>query len=156
MANFDMELLRLAGQGFNCSQIVLQLGLELCAQEDPGLLRMVHGLGHGLGHSGEVCGAVLGGICLLSWHAGKGGPAETAHPQLDVMVAELVDWFRTGACAAFGGIRCGDILQDQHGAPHLERCGSLASGVFEQTLALLEAYGIDSTQPPPHEDLGHA
>ncbi len=154
MADLQLELLRLAGQGRNCSQIVLQLGLELCGEDDPGLLRMVHGLGHGLGHSGEVCGAVLGGICLLSWHAGKGSATEEAHPQLDVMAAELVDWFRTDACAGFGGIRCGDILDDQQGVPHLERCSRLASDVYEKSLALLEVYGVDPTQMPPHQQLG--
>lgn len=157
MSDVQSSVLGLAGQGFNCAQIVLRLGLELTGEENPGLLRVVHGLGHGLGHSGELCGALLGGVCLLSWHGGRGEPSENAHPMLDAMVADLVTWFRESACAPFGasrdrassgGIRCAEILHDAGGKPHLERCGGLTGGVYEKALAILGEYGLDPTQPP--------
>lgn len=41
MKEYDLDILRLAGQGYCCTQIVLQLALELQGRENPGLIRAV-------------------------------------------------------------------------------------------------------------------
>ena len=149
----EHDVLRLAAEGFNCSQIVLKLGLELAGEDRPELVRIAHGLGHGIGHCGEICGALLGGVCLLSWHGGRGGAAESAHPMLDAMVAELAGWFRESACAGYCGIRCAEILEDAGGRPHPERCAGLTAAAYEKTIEILQQYEVDPTMPP---ESGHA
>ncbi|GAB7081669.1 DVU_1555 family C-GCAxxG-C-C protein [Megalodesulfovibrio paquesii] len=147
MTDLEQEVLRLLGDGFNCSQIVLKLGLELTGEDRPELVRMAQGLGHGIG-AGEVCGALLGGICLLSWHCGRGSDEETKHPMFDAILSDLVTWFQESACASYNSIRCGDILEDSGGTPHFERCAGLTAGAYEKAVEILQQYEIDPTLPP--------
>lgn len=145
MNDISLPILEMAARGFCCSQMIILLGLELQGRENPELVRSMTGLGHGLGHSGELCGALLGGAALLGLHAGKGSPGEQEHEHLQLMVAELVDWFRVTACADCSGIRCADILGDA--VPDPVRCGGLVLGVYGRVLELLQEQGIDPTVP---------
>ncbi len=145
MNDLSLPLLEMAAQGYCCSQMIVLLGLELQGRENPELVRATAGLGHGLGQSGELCGALLGGICLLGLYTGKGGPKEQEHERLQLMVADLVDWFRGTACAECAGIRCADILGDA--PPDPSRCGGLVMGVYTRVLEILQEQGIDPTVP---------
>lgn len=148
MSDVEHDVLQRGAQGFNCSQIVLSLGLELAGVERPDLIRMAHGLGHGIGQSGEVCGALLGGVCLVSWHCGRGAAEDAGHPMLDAMLSDLVSWFRESACAGYCGIRCADILEDAGGRPHPERCAGLTASCYEKAIEILQEYDVDPTMPP--------
>lgn len=52
----DLDILKLAHQGFCCSQIVLQLALDLQGQSNPGLIRAMAGLCHGFSGTRGTCG----------------------------------------------------------------------------------------------------
>ncbi len=147
MSDIDLDLLTYGSQGFNCSQILVLLGLRLQDRENPELVRAMDGLGNGLGFCGETCGALLGGCALIAMNAGKGASEERAHDRLPMMIAELVDWFRTTACAGCSGIRCSDILDDASTGPDMQRCGQLVCGVYGKVLAILEENDVDPTTP---------
>ena len=69
----DRERLReLKQQGFFCSQVLMQLALDLQGRDNAPLVRAMHGLAGGLGFMGETCGAPTGGACVLGLYAGKG------------------------------------------------------------------------------------
>ena len=131
-------------QGFLCSQIVMILGLELQGKDNPDLIRAMQGLAGGLGFTGETCGALTGGACLLGLYAGRGRARDVAEPRLDLMVDELVAWFKDGYGKEYGNgsIRCDDILA---GKPQymFTRCPTMVSGTFQEVKDLLVRYGFD-------------
>ncbi len=58
------RLLELGMQGFECSQIMMMIALEIEEKENPDLIRAVSGLTGGMGHGGGTCGALTGGaVC---------------------------------------------------------------------------------------------
>ena len=65
MSNTSREIIRLSSQGYCCSQIMVQMGLDAKQEENPELLDAVSGLCGGL-HSGLFCGILTGAACLLS------------------------------------------------------------------------------------------
>ncbi len=127
---FD-EILKLSGQGFNCSQILMILGTE---EENPDLLRAVGALGGGMGFSGGACGALSGGCCLLGYHMGKGAVEETPDDQMKPLIQEYVDWF----AKTYGTCDCRQIL-DGDWSNRSKRCPPLVESCFEKLMALLEA-----------------
>ncbi|WP_027183468.1 DVU_1555 family C-GCAxxG-C-C protein [Desulfovibrio inopinatus] len=151
--DLSMDLLRYSSMGFNCSQIVMILILEGMDHENPELIRAMDGLGHGLGHCGETCGCLLGGVAALTLFAGKGSADEEPHPQKDVMVAELVEWFRESACKEYGGISCGTILSDTGGKPDMNRCSLLVSNTYAKIIDMLVEYGFDPSLPKEEQDV---
>lgn len=139
-----MRMLELYQQGFNCSQILLLLGLEALGKNNPELVRAMTGLGGGLGFSGKTCGALTGGVCLLGLYAGRGTPEEREHDRFLLMVEELVRWFEE-ACDAYGGINCADILgEDLANKTVTPRCGSIVSGTYDKVWDILKANGINT------------
>lgn len=137
-----MRMLELKQQGFYCSQIMVSLGLQDRGESNPALVRAARGLAGGLGFSGEVCGALSGGACLLGLYAGKGLPDEPDNPALDMMVQELVTWFKDEHGAKYGGIRCDDILAGEP-ANMKARCPGLVITTYEKTTELLRDYADD-------------
>lgn len=144
MTDEMMRMIELAQQGFHCSQILLQLGLEAQGKTDPDLIRAMGGLAGGLGFSGDVCGTLTGGACLLGLYAGKGSPQEDEDPRLNLMIGELVEWFSAEFGERFGGIVCRVILGDDAGN-RTTRCPSLVVSVLEKVKALLAENGLDWT-----------
>jgi C_GCAxxG_C_C family probable redox protein len=143
MDELTMRIARYKQQGFYCSQILVLLGLELQGQENPELVRAMHGLAVGLG-AGEVCGALTGGAALLGLYAGRGQAEELEDPRLNAMLQTLVEWFHETYGAPFGGIRCAEILA---GNPQNKvRCGQMVRGVYEKVQALLLENGFDPYQ----------
>lgn len=147
MDDLSLTLLQLHAKGYNCSQILLLLGLDMTGRDNPDLVRAVGGLGTGMG-GGQTCGVLSGAVCLVSYYAGKGADGEHPHDRLPLMISELVDWFRNHACGGYGGIRCSDILGEDAGTPDTERCGGLIAQAWNKSLELLQDSGIDPTQPP--------
>ncbi len=124
---------QLAAQGFCCSQILVQLGLG--EDSNPALLRAANGLCGGMGRSGKTCGALTGGVCLIGLKAGKGTPTEMAHPKLNTMINELLEWFeqeyKTLDCA---GII--DVSLDS-GNEYPVKCGSIVSDTYLKVMQIL-------------------
>ena len=134
---FD-RMMELSQKGYFCAQILLILALESEGKDCPELVRAMGGLNGGLGNSGDLCGALTGGACFLSYFAGKGEDDELEHPDLNRMIGELKDWF-AAYTAEFGGCTCRCILANDP-RNRLERCPSLIIAVLEKCTELLEEY----------------
>lgn len=131
----SFRLFKLAAQGFCCSQILIILGLEAEGKENPDLVRSMQGLCGGLGGFGGICGALTGGICLLSLKAGKGSAEEAGNPKLAGMISELMQWFdeKHGSweCSAIVGGRL-----DEGGA-YPVKCGSIVTAAYAKVEEIL-------------------
>ena len=134
------RMLELSGEGYFCAQILLILALEAEGKENPDLIRAMGGLNGGIGNSGDVCGAMTGGACFLSYFAGKGEADEIEHEACSDMIRQLYDWFRTYT-AEYGGCTCRCILENDD-RNKIQRCPMIVSAVLEKAMELLEENGI--------------
>lgn len=139
-----LRMLELYRQGFNCSQILLLLGLEALGKSKPDLVRAMTGLGGGLGFSGKTCGALTGGVCLLGLYAGRGTPEEEEHDRFLLMVEELVQWFDEETGRTYGGINCAEILGDELANKAVSlKCGNIVSSTYTKVNEILISNGIN-------------
>ena len=146
LGDVQLEMMRLSGAGYCCSQIMLLMGLSEMGRENPDLVRASSGLCHGLGDCSGPCGVFTGGLCLLALYAGKGLDQEEADERLPLLFSELSDWFRETATGEFGGIACADILGGPCGKPDPARCGGLLARTHEQVRRILAENGLDPSQ----------
>jgi len=141
MTDYDFDILKLAHQGYCCSQIILHMALDLQGTSNPGLIRAMTGLCHGEMGTGGPCGAVSGAACLISYYGGKGSEMESMNERLPLMLSELNDWFSQYTGKRYGGINCKDIISDDEPDPAI--CGSLVSQCYGQAMTILTRYGYD-------------
>lgn len=127
----------LSAEGFYCSQIINLLAFEMRGEEHPDVIRALSGLPGGLGFSGKLCGSLTGGACLIGFYAGKGAAEETAEPNLNEMIGQLVDWFETEIGQCYGGTDCACILEYEKENMQ-SPCPKIVQAVFEKTLEILE------------------
>lgn len=147
MEDISLRLLQHASSGLCCSQIMLALALEEQNAANPELVRAMAGLCNGLGDCSGQCGVLLGGMCLLAFHAGKSGPAEQEHERFPLLLQTFADWFRHELCTPYGGCSCSDILgPDNCGKPDQEKCGGLLTTAYGRCLEILVENGIDPTR----------
>ena len=146
MNDYDFDILKLARQGYCCSQIVLHLALDLVGQVNPGLIRAMSGLCQGFSATKGACGALTGAACLLAYYGGKGRAEEEPHDRLPLMQAELAQWFEDYATPRFGGINCSDIVAD--GLPDTSICGGLVGECYGRALTILLDNGFEPTENP--------
>ena len=147
-----LEILPLIRQGYCCSQLLLLLLLQGRGQENPELIRAMHGLCHGMGASEGPCGLLTGGICVLGYVAGRGKAGEEAHSSFIPLICDYQQWF-TGRTEQYGGIACFQIMEGlsaQTGMPcpagaeqpNPSLCGDFFAECWEKLLALFEEYEI--------------
>lgn len=135
------RIMELSGQGFCCSQILLQLGMDITGESNPMLLRAMGGLCGGVGYSGDVCGTLTGGCCLIAYFAGKGDAEEEADEEYADMLKELCDWFDEQYSEAYGSRKCNDIIEgDPFNKP--KRCPGLMENVYVKAVEILQSHGI--------------
>ncbi|MDO7787541.1 DVU_1555 family C-GCAxxG-C-C protein [Desulforamulus aquiferis] len=147
MSEDMFRMFELSQQGFSCSQLLLIMGLEAQGKKDIELIRAMSGLAGGMGFSGQTCGALTGAACLLGLYAGKGTLEEQPHEKFDLMVNELVDWFKEQVGTEYGGITCADILGDdlQYKIVSMT-CGNIVGSTYDKVKEILANYGIDTTE----------
>jgi len=143
MSDYDLDIVKLAHEGYCCAQIIVQMALELQGTSNPGLIRAMTGLCHGEVGTQGVCGAYGGAACLIAYYGGKGSATQTVHERLPLMLAELADWFNGYTVHRFGGPNCGDIVGD--GEPDRSVCGGLVGECYGRAMAILTENGIDPT-----------
>lgn len=144
--DLDLNLLRLSGAGYCCSQIMLLLGLQELGRSNPDLVRAAAGLCHGMGDCEGPCGVLTGGACLLGLYAGKGLDDEETDERLPLLLSELTDWFRETATSEYGGIACSQIIGTDCGKPDQQRCGSLLSRTYAHIREILAENGLDPAE----------
>jgi C_GCAxxG_C_C family probable redox protein len=140
MNNTILRLVKLKAKGFCCSQMMLILALEGQGKANPDLVKSVGGLCFGIYGYGEACGALTGGVCLISLFAGKGTEEETADDRYITMIMELTDWFQGANNEEFGGTRCDDILKK---FPDRSICGQIVADAYEKCMDILIKHGFD-------------
>jgi C_GCAxxG_C_C family probable redox protein len=145
MDDARMHMMELSQKGYYCSQILLSLALEAQGKQDPDLIRAMAGLALGVGEGAGTCGALTGAACMIALYAGKGQDTETEMDEFRLTLAELWEWFENEACAAYGGVRCDDILRD--GTPRKQRCGPIVAATYSKVMEILIEHGIDPTEP---------
>ncbi len=148
MTDEMIRMLQLAQQGFQCSQILLLMGLEAQGKDNVDLVRVMSALAGGLGFSGDICGTLTGGACLLGLYAGRGRADEEEDPRLNIMIGELVEWFTTEHGRKYGGIRCETILADDPRS-RTTRCPSMILGTYQKVKDLLVQNGFDLSTGRP-------
>ena len=131
MSDTAKEIYGLAAQGYCCSQIIVQMGLDARQDENPELVDAVAGLCGGL-HVGLCCGTLTGAACLLSLYDKKNAAVN--------IIPRLVEWFNTAYVSSCGGINCNDILDDNP-RNRLERCPKIMEETYEKCLELLAEFG---------------
>jgi C_GCAxxG_C_C family probable redox protein len=141
LAPEQQSMVERAQQGFHCSEILLFAGLEAQGKTNPELVRTVSALAGGMGFSGEVCGALTGGVCLFGLYAGRGAVEEIEHPNMQLMIHELIDWFSQKYGEGYGGIRCRDITEDD---PNIAptRCPRIVAAVHQKVKSILSENGL--------------
>ena len=110
MNDLNLDVIRFAGRGYCCSQIMLLLALEIQGRTNPELVRAAGGLCVGIAESGGACGILSGAACVLALYAGKGSDEERADEKLPLMYSELTDWFEETVGERHGGLTCTQIL----------------------------------------------
>lgn len=135
--DFEAILLEMTRQGFECSQILMLLALELDGAENPDLVRAMSGLCGGMGRSGGVCGALTGGCCVLGYFTGKGVPEELEYSRAREIVSGYALWFEE----RFGTSLCRDIIGGDY-SKCLASCAPIMEECYFKLVELLEMHGI--------------
>jgi hypothetical protein len=91
MDDHMIRMMQLSQKGYVCSQIIMQLGLDMREEENPSLIRAMAGPAYGCGSGKATCGALIGGVCLLALYAAKGSDDES---ESDSFIADASTAFR--------------------------------------------------------------
>jgi hypothetical protein len=145
MDDHMIRMLQLSQKGYACSQIVMQMVLDLRGEENPSLIRAMAGLAYGLGCGfGEgTCGALTGGACVLALYAAKGSDDETESDRFMPMLEQLSDWFSEAVGSHYGGITCEAVVGDAGPAASVRNCGQIVADTFAKTVGILVENGFD-------------
>ena len=111
MDKFEEKLEELFARGYECSQIMVALGLYCQGKTNWDLVRSLESLSGGLGYSGKLCGALTGAACMLGMYAGRGPAEEKSSFDLNTMVRELVEWYEETIGKEYGGTNCDHITE---------------------------------------------
>ncbi len=142
------RVMDLAMQGFQCSQILVQLALEAQGKENPGLVSAMTGLTGGMG-CGKTCGALTGGCCVLGLYAGKDSAERNADERLQAMLSRFVEWFEAEYTARYGSTDCAGIVQDDM-RNRMPRCPAIVAESLEKLKEILAEnnYAFSNTTRP--------
>ncbi len=146
-----LDVIRLAGRGYCCSQILLILALNAQGADNPALVRAAGGLCMGVAESGGACGILSGAACVLALYAGKGRDDERPDERLPLMYGELTGWFEEHVGRRYGGVTCAQILGDEPRRPDPGRCGRILVDTHRRVLDILSENGFDPAAPRNHE-----
>jgi C_GCAxxG_C_C family probable redox protein len=147
-----LDVIRFAGRGYCCSQILLLLALEAQEATNRQLVRAVGGLCMGIAGSGGACGILSGAACVLSLYAGKGSDEEKTDERLSLMYAELTDWFEETVGKRHGGVTCTQILGEGGRRPDPGLCGQILVDTHKKVIDILIENGFDPVVPREYEE----
>lgn len=131
MSNTSKDIMRLVSQGYCCSQVIVELGLEALEDENPELIDAMRGLCKGL-YTGLTCGTLTGAACLLSMIDVKAAE--------DHLIPRLVEWFEMTFTECYGGTCCKTILNDDP-MNKFERCPKIMEQTYDKCRELLSEVG---------------
>jgi hypothetical protein len=143
MDDMLIRMMQLGQQGYNCSQIIMLLGLEVRGESNPDLVRAMGGLAYGCGSGHSTCGTLTAGCCLLALYAGKGSIDEISSDRLVLMLQELNDWFGQHTGCASNDMSCDAIVGEAGPAASRQRCGIIVAETYGKVMEILTVNGID-------------
>jgi hypothetical protein len=149
MDDTTVAVLEMAAKGYSCAQIVVLLGLRVMGRENPDLTRAMAGLAMGAG-CGDLCGALTGGLCLLSLHTSKGIDDERPSPMARTLMGGLIKWFKFDELKGEVKPDCLRIFEkngqeyNAEGNP-TESCADLVIHTWQKVTSLLVENQIDPT-----------
>lgn len=141
MKDMEIRFMELAAQGFECSQILMLLALEMEGKEDADLIRAMGGLTGGMGRSGLCCGALTGGACVLGYFTARGEDDELEHEKSREIILRYAKWFEQTFGQEYAGTDCKDIIGGDF-SKCLAVCAPIVQECFEKILELLAEYEI--------------
>ena len=118
------KIFTLKMNGYCCSQIIMEIGLEKLGMENPQLVEAMAGLCDGV-KCGKMCGAASAAVCLM--YVADAKAAE------DGMIQEYLDWFEE----SFGGLDCKELLGNDPMAK-LDKCPMMVESTLVKLEELLE------------------
>lgn len=118
------KIFTLKMNGYCCSQIVMEIGLEKLGMENPQLVSAMAGLCEGV-KCGRICGTAAAAVCLMY--------LTDARAAEDGLVQEYLDWFEE----AFGALDCDELLSEGPMAK-LEKCPMIVESTLSKLEELLE------------------
>ena len=118
------KIFTLKMNGYCCSQIIMEIGLEMLGRKNDELVESVAGLCDGA-KCGKICGVVSAALCLLYLADAK--EAE------DRMAEEYIEWFED----AFGALDCSELLAGDPMAK-IEKCPMFVESTLTKIFELLE------------------
>lgn len=130
----DIEILKLKSKGYCCSQIMVQLVLDMADLENRDLVNFARGLCMGSKLEAGTCGILTAGLCILAMYA----------PQDPDLRASMQDGFRlffTGAASP--GIQCRQIAGAHYPNLNPETCPALLSHACQALVNILTEHEID-------------
>ncbi len=104
------KAIQLFKERFHCSQAVLAAGQEKIGTVNEEVVKAMGSFGGGLASSGRVCGALVGGVALISSMYSRGNLQGKEDPRMWYLSRALVKKFEE-LCAPFASINCCDIAQ---------------------------------------------
>ena len=139
------RVMDLGMQGFQCSQILVQIALDAQGRQNPELVSAMSGLLGGLG-CGKTCGALTGGCCVLGLYAGKDSAEHNADGRLQGMLDRFVEWFETEYTARYGGVNCAEIVQDDM-RNKMARCPTIVMESLQKLKEILAENNYEFGKP---------
>lgn len=147
MDDMSIDLMRLGGLGYCCSQIMVRIFLDFQDKDDPDLVRAMSGLCKGTGDCSGPCGVLTGAMCAIGLYAGKGTDQESCLEGYADMKSMFREWFKDQVGGKHGGLMCGDILGPGCPEPDTAVCGKILSLSVARVVEILTEYGIDPAEP---------
>ena len=139
--DLEERIMELSRYGYACGQILAKLLLETIDEENPTLVRCMHGLNGGIGSSGDVCGCMAAGCCLISYFTGKPADNEFDSPHHKGAMGEFTRWFQHETESEYGGMDCRDIVGTSP-AKKVQYCPQIIAATYEKCMEILEEKGL--------------
>jgi hypothetical protein len=118
-------------------------------RENADLTRAMAGLAMGAS-CGDICGALTGGLCLISLHTCKGLEDERPHPLARTLLGALIKWFKFDELKGETKADCLHIFEKNGQKYDLmanpaESCADLVIHTWQKVMSLLTENQIDPT-----------
>ena len=136
MDDLMLKMMQWGQQGYNCSQILLLLGLDVKGESNPQLVRAAAGLAFGCGSGRAACGALTGACCLLAFLADSGDDSGRPAEQLPAGLQTLSDWFEKSIGQRHGGTTCEMITGEAGPAAFRSACGVIVADTYAKVVQI--------------------
>lgn len=133
----ETRIIELAQMGYECSQIMMIMALEMEGAQNPELIRAMSGLNGGIGRTGKTCGCLSGGACALGYYTGKGEEEELEDPSSREYIQQYVHWFETYIGSQYKGTDCEQIIHGNY-ALCMTTCMPILTACMEKILEMAE------------------